>query len=227
MNSDAATRSGISLSHEEALWRCGIRHVAGVDEAGRGPLAGPVVAAAVIFPPGVLIAGVDDSKKLSPEEREEVFGAIHEHAVAVGVGIVGHAEIDKINILQATFKAMHCALTSLTVSPGHILVDGNRFVGSGVPFTAIVDGDASCHAIAAASIIAKVTRDRLMCEYDRLYPGYGFARHKGYGTAAHREALSRLGVCPIHRRSFLGRMDSWAVQPDAKAPCPGSAQPGS
>ena len=221
MNSDAASRSGICLSHEEALWRCGIRHVAGVDEAGRGPLAGPVVAAAVIFPPGVLIAGVDDSKKLSPERREALFSAIHEHAVAVGVGIVGHAEIDEINILQATFKAMHGALTSLAVSPGHILVDGNRFVGSGVPFTAIVDGDARCHAIAAASIIAKVTRDRLMCEYDLLYPGYGFARHKGYGTAAHREALSRLGVCPIHRRSFLGRMREWTVEAEKRETGPG------
>lgn len=213
MNSDAATRSGISLAHEEAIWQRGIRHVAGVDEAGRGPLAGPVVAAAVIFPPGLLIAGVDDSKKLSPGRREEIFGIIQAHAVTIGVGIVGHAEIDEINILQATFKAMHGALASLTVPPEHVLVDGNRFAGSGVPFTAIVDGDACCHAIAAASIIAKVTRDRLMCEYDLRYPGYGFARHKGYGTAAHREALARLGACPIHRRSFLGRMDVWNSRP--------------
>lgn len=213
MNSDAATRSGISLAHEEALWQCGIRHVAGVDEAGRGPLAGPVVAAAVIFPPGLLIAGVDDSKRLSPGRREELFGIIQAHAVTIGVGIVGHAEIDQINILQATFKAMHGALTSLAVPPEHILVDGNRFAGSGVPFTVIVDGDACCHAIAAASIIAKVTRDRLMCEYDLRYPGYGFARHKGYGTAAHREALALLGACPIHRRSFLGKMDAWNSRP--------------
>jgi ribonuclease HII len=116
-------------------------------------------------------------------------------------------EIDDINILQVTYRAMHTPLASLSVTPGHILVDGNRFVGPGIPFTTIVDGDACCHAIAAASIVAKVTRDRLMCEYDRIYPGYGFARHKGYGTLAHREALVRLGACPIHRRTFLGRLE--------------------
>jgi ribonuclease HII len=226
MNSDAATRSGISLALEEALWQRGIRHVAGVDEAGRGPLAGPVVAAAVIFPPGVLIAGVDDSKKLSPERREELFGIIQARAITIGVGIVGHAEIDEINILQATFKAMHGALASLVCPPEHILVDGNRFAASDVPFTAIVDGDACCHAIAAASIIAKVTRDRLMCEYDLRFPGYGFARHKGYGTAAHREALARLGACPIHRRSFLGNMNLWKARPNHQYPGPEPASAG-
>jgi ribonuclease HII len=206
---------GISLLHEEVLWKSGVAHVAGVDEAGRGPLAGPVVAAAVIFPPGLRIPGVNDSKKLSPARREELFGIIHAEVLAVGVGIVGHVEIDTINILQATYKAMHIALASLAVVPDHILVDGNRFSGTGVPFTAIVDGDACCHAIAAASIIAKVTRDRLMLEFDQLYPGYGFARHRGYGTAAHREAIVRLGPCPIHRRTFL-HMPSWMeVQAEA------------
>lgn len=208
MNSDPVTSPGISLVHEEALWKRGFAHVAGVDEAGRGPLAGPVVAAAVIFPPGLRIPGVNDSKKIPAARREELFGIIHAEALAVGVGLVGHDEIDTINILQATYKAMHIALASLAPVPDHILVDGNRFSGTGIPFTAIVDGDACCHAIAAASIIAKVTRDRLMLGFDLLYPGYGFARHKGYGTAAHREAIVRLGPCPIHRRTFL-HMPSW------------------
>jgi ribonuclease HII len=227
MNSDRASVPGISLLHEEALWTRGIAHVAGVDEAGRGPLAGPVVAAAVIFPPGLRIPGVNDSKKLPPAKREELFGAIRAEALAVGVGVVGHIEIDTINILQATYKAMHIALASLPVMPDHILVDGNRFSGSGIPFTAIVDGDACCHAIAAASIIAKVTRDRLMHEFDLLYPGYGFARHKGYGTAAHREAIARLGPCPIHRRTFLHFPSSVEVHREAGGgPSAGAGVPG-
>jgi len=220
MNSEDGTRQGISLASEEALWRRGVRYVAGVDEAGRGPLAGPVVAAAVIFPSGLRIAGVDDSKKLTAARREQLFTVISENAIAVGVGIVGHEEIDESNILRATYKAMHGALASLAVPAEHVLVDGNRFVGSGIPFTTIVDGDARCHAIAAASIVAKVTRDRLMCAYDLLYPGYGFARHKGYGTAAHREALERLGMCPIHRRTFLGNFlaeHSAAIRPQSSA----------
>jgi len=191
------------LAYENALWERGISLVAGVDEAGRGPLAGPVVAAAVIFPPGVTIPGVDDSKKLTSSQREALFDEIHARALAAGVGVVEHDEIDSINILQATYRAMGAALATLAVKPEHVLVDGNRFCGTGIPFTAIVDGDAQCHAIAAASIIAKVTRDRIMCAYDRMFPGYGFAGHKGYGTAAHREALVRLGPCPIHRLTFL------------------------
>lgn len=187
--------------------------ICGVDEAGRGPLAGPVVAAAVILPEGFFIPGVNDSKKLTAAKREALYDVILASAIAAGTGIVGHEEIDSINILQATFRAMHQALAALSVVPGHILVDGNRFSGTGIPFTTIVDGDALSHSIAAASIIAKVTRDRLLCDYDRLYPAYGFARHKGYGTAQHRAAIVAHGPCPIHRRTFLsGILDGARTQ---------------
>ncbi len=211
MSSRPARDPGPGLSFEQALWEKGLSLVAGVDEAGRGPLAGPVVAAAVVFPSGVALPGVDDSKRLTPSQREILFDEIHACALAVGVGVVSHDEIDSINILQATFQAMRVALDSLGVEPEHVLVDGNRFCGTGIPYTAIVDGDAKCHAIAAASIIAKVTRDRMMCEYDRVFPGYGFAGHKGYGTAVHREALARLGPCPIHRLTFLRNFNAIAV----------------
>jgi ribonuclease HII len=194
--------SEISLRYEQDLWQSGALRVAGVDEAGRGPLAGPVVAAAVIFPVRCVLAGVDDSKKLSPGRREELYAEIQTRALGIGVGIVDNEEIDRINILQATFKAMRVALDSLAVPPDHVLVDGNRFAAGALPFTTIVHGDALCQAIAAASIIAKVTRDRIMCEQDALYPAYGFARHKGYGTAEHRAAIAQHGLCIIHRRSF-------------------------
>lgn len=203
MTSETGRQTGPTLQYEAGLHARGVRFVAGVDEAGRGPLAGPVVAAAVILPEGFFIPGVDDSKKLTAAKREALYGVILASAVAAGTGIVGHEEIDSINILQATFRAMHQALAALSVVPGHILVDGNRFSGTGIPFTTIVDGDALSHSIAAASIIAKVTRDRLLCDYDRLYPAYGFARHKGYGTAQHRAAIVAHGPCPIHRRTFL------------------------
>ncbi len=179
-----------------------MQNVAGIDEAGRGPLAGPVVAAAVIFPVGCVVEGVDDSKKLTPARREEAFSRIYRQAVAIGIGIVDHRVIDEINILQATLKAMHIAADGLQPRPCHLLVDGNRFAGGDIPFTTIIDGDARCQAIAAASIIAKVTRDRIMVEQDLLYPAYGFARHKGYGTVQHRAAIELYGLCPIHRRSF-------------------------
>jgi ribonuclease HII len=191
------------LEIEDDLHNQGIDLIAGVDEAGRGPLAGPVVAAAVIFPRGISLEGVDDSKKLTPARRESIYSAIMKEAQCVGVGIVDHNVIDAINIANATYKAMHEALSQLGLTPDHVLVDGNRFVGGSLPFTTIVDGDAKCFSIAAASIIAKVTRDRLMLDYDVMYPGYGFARHKGYGTKAHYEALALLGCCPIHRKSFL------------------------
>ena len=190
------------LAHESTLWRRGLRSVAGIDEAGRGPLAGPVVAAAVIFPPGCFHPGVDDSKKLSPAKREEMEAVIRENALGVGVGIVDHATIDRLNILNATFQAMHEAVRALPDEPEFLLVDGNRFRGGTIPFAAIVDGDARSLCIAAASIIAKVTRDRIMREYDQEFPGYGFARHKGYGTPQHRDAIARLGLCSIHRRSY-------------------------
>jgi ribonuclease HII len=203
MNSDSPARQSlITMEYERGLWSCGKIHVAGVDEVGRGPLAGPVVAAAVIFAPHVFIPEVDDSKVLPEADREVLYSEIFSQAKAVAVGIVDHAEIDELNILNATFKAMHAALANLSVTPDHVLVDGNRFEGTGIPFTTIIDGDALCFSIAAASIVAKVTRDRLMNEYDTRFPGYGFAKHKGYATKEHREAIFRLGYCDIHRRSF-------------------------
>lgn len=193
------------LTIEREYWNAGVMPIAGIDEAGRGPLAGPVVAAAVIFSPGHFIEGVNDSKLLLPEEREELYQRIRAEALTFGVGIVAHDVIDEINILQATFKAMHDAVRRLAMAPALQLVDGNRFLDNGLPFRTIVDGDAVSFSIAAASIIAKVTRDRMMVEYDQQYPGYGFAKHKGYATPEHREAIKRLGLCAIHRRSFTVR----------------------
>jgi len=196
------------LRYERKLWAKGVCHVAGIDEAGRGPLAGPVVAAAVIMPHDFLIEGVDDSKLLSHEEREVLYDRIRTSAVSVGVGVVDHHCIDEINILRASYKAMQDAVSHLAHGPDHLLIDGNRYQEdptSGcplIPYTLIVDGDARSFSIAAASIIAKVTRDRLMVEYDGHFPGYGFAKHKGYATPEHREAIFRLGYCEIHRRSF-------------------------
>jgi ribonuclease HII len=195
------------LFHERKLWRMGVVNVAGIDEAGRGPLAGPVVAAAVVFPSSFFLPAVDDSKRLSPGERERLFGLIVRGAVAVGIGQADHEEIDRLNILNATYLAMHRAVGCLPVKPGHLLVDGNRFrqaaEGGSIPFTTIVGGDALSFSIAAASIVAKVTRDRIMCELDVSYPVYGFARHKGYPTPGHRDVLSRIGPCAVHRRTFL------------------------
>ena len=188
---------------ERHLHGLGCKRVAGVDEAGRGPLAGPVVAAAVVFRPGTEIPGVDDSKKLSPVRREELYAIITREALGYGVGVVDHEMIDRVNILNATFDAMHRALGQLLIRPDHVLIDGNRFKSLEYSFTTIVDGDARCFSIAAASIIAKVWRDRLMVEFDKLYPGYGFARHKGYGTPQHLRALAELGASPIHRLTFL------------------------
>lgn len=187
---------------ERGLHLEGFRRIAGVDEAGRGPLAGPVVAAAAVFGPDVEVPGVRDSKLLSPGRREELYGEIMRRAEHVGVGIVHEGTIDRVNILNATFLAMEQAVGALPVAPDLLLVDGNRFRAGPVPYRTIVGGDRRCFSIAAASIVAKVTRDRLMAEYDRLYPGYGFLRNKGYPTQEHRDAVLRLGVCPIHRRSF-------------------------
>ncbi|TSE20499.1 Ribonuclease HII [Tepidimonas alkaliphilus] len=176
--------------------------VAGVDEAGRGPLAGPVVAAAVILDPGAPIDGVADSKALSPARRERLFDAIHARARAVAVGLASVEEIDRLNILQATLLAMQRAVAALSLRPTRVRVDGNRLPALPVPAEAVVGGDATVAAIAAASIVAKVTRDRLMDALHREYPDYGFDRHRGYGTAQHLQALSRLGPTPAHRRSF-------------------------
>jgi ribonuclease HII len=204
---------GLRLEIEQTLWSRGLQVIAGVDEAGRGPLAGPVVAAAVIVPPGVHIEGVDDSKKLSACRREELYEKISTMLPSIGVGIVDHVEIDRTNILIATMLAMQKAVRALNVTPQYVLIDGNRCPELPCPAEAIVAGDAHCFSIAAASIVAKVTRDRMMAAFDREYPGYGFAVHKGYGTRAHRLAIAALGYSPIHRRSF-----SWSTPevPDAK-----------
>jgi ribonuclease HII len=175
--------------------------VCGIDEAGRGPWAGPVVAAAVMLDPKNMPKGLNDSKKLTPAKRDALYGVILASA-RVGVGIISVRMIDEVNVLQATFRAMQAAVASLDPKPKLALVDGNRPPPLPCEVTTIIGGDAQCLSIAAASIIAKVTRDRLMEELDRRYPGYGFAAHKGYGTAAHHEALVSLGPCPEHRMSF-------------------------
>ena len=180
----------------------GARIVAGVDEAGRGPLAGPVVAAAVVLDPAARIEGLADSKRLSAGRRADLDREIRERALSFAVARVGAAVIDAINILQATMQAMREAVDGLDTSPDEVLVDGNRCPALPYPARAVVRGDVSVAAISAASILAKVARDREMIEMDRRYPEYGFARHKGYGTHAHREALLRFGPSPIHRASF-------------------------
>ncbi len=208
---------------ESAFHRRGVTRIAGVDEAGRGPLAGPVVAGAVGFAPGPTIGGVHDSKKLTMGMREQLYDKIVKVALSVGIGLVDHEEIDRQNILNATFAAMHIALGKLVVRPEHVLVDGNLFRTNAYEYTAVVHGDALCFSIAAASIVAKVTRDRLMMECALKYPGYGFERHKGYGTPGHFEALRRFGPCPIHRRSFLGRIPAPAPA-DICVPAPKGEQ---
>ena len=192
----------VTLDIEQELWDQGIDAVAGVDEAGRGPLAGPVVAAAVVFPRGLFLPGVDDSKKLSARRREDLFEVIRTSALAWGVGVVSHEVVDRMNILGATMEAMHVAVAELHPAPGILLVDGNRFRRGPIPHRTVVRGDAISFTIAAASIIAKVTRDRLMIAYDAEYPEYGFVRHKGYGTPEHLAAIRKHGLSPIHRRSF-------------------------
>lgn len=177
--------------------------VCGCDEAGAGPLAGPVYAAAVVLPFGEDIPGLNDSKKLTEKKREALFPLIQEKALAYGIGWASAQEIDEINILQATFLAMKRAVEQLPLQPGWALVDGNRMPPLEIPGETVVKGDAQCASIAAASILAKVSRDRLLEEWDQLYPQYGFAKHKGYGTKAHYEAIQAHGILPIHRRSFL------------------------
>jgi len=190
--------------YEAQAWRAGVARVAGVDEAGRGPLAGPVVAAAVIIAPERRIPGLADSKLLRPERREELCALIRERALAVGVGVVDHETIDRVNILQATRAAMRGALVALAVAPELIITDFVALADLPCPQRNLVGGDRRCASVAAASIVAKVTRDRLMRELDAQYPAYGFARHKGYATPEHLTALDRWGPCPIHRRSFCG-----------------------
>ncbi len=189
--------------YEEALLETGVSLIAGVDEVGRGPLAGPVTAAAVILPPDWHILGIDDSKKLTPPRREALAREIRANAVCWALGWCDCRKIDEINILQATKEAMLQALRSLEVRPRHVLVDALRLPEYDVPQTAIIRGDSLSISIAAASILAKVARDEIMREYDSIYPGYAFGRNKGYGTREHYEGLDRHGLCPIHRRSFL------------------------
>lgn len=192
------------MEHERRLWASGRCAIAGVDEVGRGPLAGPVVAAAVILPHDFDVLGIDDSKKLSPKKREELYALIQERALAFSFGWVGPERIDEINILEATKEAMAQAVQGLSLRPDHVLIDGNFTVRSlALPQTAIVKGDANSTSIAAASILAKVTRDRYMEEMDAVYPGYAFANNKGYGTKAHYEGLKALGPSPIHRKTFI------------------------
>lgn len=192
------------LEYERKLWEDGYELIAGVDEAGRGPLAGPVYAAAVIFPKDVVIDGINDSKKLSEKKREALFDIIKENALAYSIVSVDEKEIDEINILNAAMNAFKMALESLEVKPDFALLDGNRAPELDIPFEAVVKGDAKVQSIAAASILAKVARDRYITEMDSVYPQYGFAKHKGYPTKEHKEAVAKYGPSPIHRRTFKG-----------------------
>ena len=191
---------------ENRLKDSGYKFIAGVDEAGRGPLAGPVYAAAVILPENTVIRGINDSKKLSEQKREELYKEITEKALAYCVASVDEKRIDEINILNATFEAMNKAVQGLTTAPDYVIIDGNRISGMTIPHETVVKGDSKSISIAAASILAKVSRDRFICDMAAKYPEYGFEKHKGYGTKAHTEALLKYGPCEIHRRSFLKKL---------------------
>lgn len=202
MNEKEITRLDNMLKIEHKLNKKGYELVCGVDEAGRGPLCGPVVAAAVILQKDAHIEGVNDSKKLTEKRREKLYDDIMQNAVSVGVGVSDVDIIEEVNILNATKKAMLQAISNLKVNPEYVLVDGNQKIDTDIPLETVVKGDSKSESIAAASIIAKVTRDRLLIEYDKKYPEYGFAKHKGYGTKAHIEAIKKYGLTPIHRPSF-------------------------
>ena len=195
-----------TFDSENELRSLGFEHVAGIDEVGRGALAGPVVAAAVLLPCDCTIEGLRDSKLLPERRREELYGEILSHAIAWGVGIVDNTQIDRINILQATFVAMRIAYDQLAVIPDYVLIDGRDALALGRPCRPIIGGDGTCCSIAAASIVAKVTRDRIMREYHETLPQYGLDRNKGYGTEEHRRAIMEHGVTPIHRWSFLSKL---------------------
>ncbi|MGN0108406.1 MAG: ribonuclease HII [Hominilimicola sp.] len=197
----------LSMYEIENAYRAkGYINIAGVDEAGRGPLAGPVYAAAVILPPDAIIKGINDSKKLSEKRREELFDEITEKAVAYNICSIDEKRIDEINILNATYEAMNGAVNGLKIQPDFVLIDGNRIGGMTLPHETVVKGDAKSISIAAASILAKVSRDRFICEMAEKYPEYGFEKHKGYGTKAHNEAILKYGPCEIHRRTFLKKL---------------------
>ena len=189
---------------EKKARETGHQIVAGIDEAGRGPLAGPVVSAAVILPDGADLPGIDDSKKLTPAKRNRLYDQLYTVASAIGIGVVDTVEIDRINILQATLRSMAMAVANLQPRPDHLLVDGIFTIASNLPQQAIKKGDSLSISIAAASIVAKVTRDRIMTQVDTLFPEFGFCRHKGYPTQTHRAAIIRHGCSPIHRRTFKG-----------------------
>ena len=191
-------------SMEKELYDKGFEYICGMDEAGRGPLAGPVVVAGVIMPKNSMIEGVNDSKKVSEKKREKLYDVILEEAISYSVAIIGQDVIDDINILNATKQGVTRVVEELDVKPNLILVDALTHINTkGIPYDSIIKGDAKCYNIAAASIIAKVTRDRIMREWDEIYPQYGFINHKGYGTAKHIEALKEYGPCPIHRKTFI------------------------
>lgn len=182
----------------------GAEYICGIDEAGRGPLAGPVVVASVIMPKDSMIEGVNDSKKISEKKRENLYEQIIEEAISYGVGIINQDEIDNINILNATKKGLTLAIKDMKVKPDLILVDALEQIDTlGIPYKSFIKGDSKCYSIAAASIIAKVTRDRIMRQWDEIYPNYGFINHKGYGTAKHIIAIKEFGICPLHRKTFV------------------------
>ncbi|WP_105150507.1 ribonuclease HII [Streptococcus suis] len=195
------TRLEAMLSYEKALYDNGVEFIAGIDEVGRGPLAGPVVAAAVILPKGCKIRYLNDSKKIPKSKHESIYQEVMERAVAVGVGIKDAAVIDQVNIYEATKLAMLEALGQLSQEPEHLLIDAMK-LDTPIPQTSIIKGDANSLSIAAASIVAKVTRDKMMADYDKEFSGYGFAKNAGYGTAEHLEGLNKLGITPIHRKTF-------------------------
>jgi len=194
------------LSFEHEAYRQGYQLIAGIDEAGRGSLAGPVVAAAVILPPGLMIDGVNDSKKLTPRRREALYQVIHQHALATGIGVVGNEDIDRINILRATIMAMEMAVKNLKIPPDYLLIDAVSLSDSRIPQRPIIKGDMLSVSIASASIVAKVTRDRLMTEEHSLFPQYNFRTHKGYATRDHVSRLRLYGPSIIHRKSFLKKI---------------------
>ncbi|NPV71214.1 MAG: ribonuclease HII [Firmicutes bacterium] len=194
-------------AYERRCWQQGFRVVCGVDEAGRGPLAGPVVAGAAVLEPGTYIQGLDDSKKLTPAQRERIYDLVVARADAVSTGIATVEEIDTHNIYRATIIAMVRALKGLSIAPDYVITDAVRLPGLPTPQLPVIDGDALCNCVAAASILAKVTRDRIMVDIDREFPEYGFCRHKGYATSEHLQALERLGPCPHHRTTFHWRSE--------------------
>ncbi|HKZ50657.1 MAG TPA: ribonuclease HII [Dehalococcoidia bacterium] len=213
-----------TLIFEREEWAAGRRWVAGIDEVGRGPLAGPVMAAAVVLNPGVDLAriqGVRDSKLLTPQQREALAPLIRRDALAVGLGQAGPEEVDSVGIVEATRLAMLRALAGLPLTPHSLLIDALTLPTCLLPQRAIIHGDRLCLSIACASIVAKVARDRLMAEMEKCYPGYGFARHKGYPTPQHQQALASLGPCPLHRRSFRPVREAGQGHPTAWEPWPG------